>query len=60
MLCSKMPAGSWKDVLLAHARIQWRQAGQSEAGCMRRGGVFSRACNKWGPLGRRTGSMPAL
>ena len=41
MLCYKMPGGSRKDVLLAHARIQWRQAGQSEAGCMRRGGVFT-------------------
>ena len=60
MLCSKMPAGSWKDVLLAHARIQWRQAGQSEADCMRRGGVFSLAYREWCPLDRRAGSMPAL
>ena len=54
-MCSKMPAGSRKDVLPAHTRIQWRQAGQSEAGCMRRGGVFSLACSEWGPLGQRAG-----
>ena len=55
-----MPAGSWKDVLLAHARFQWRQTGQFEAGCMRRGGVFTRACSEWGPVGWCAGSMPAL
>ena len=31
-----MPAGSWKDVLPAHARIQWRQTGQFEAHVARR------------------------
>ena len=53
-----MLAGLRKDVLLAHVWIQWRQAGQSKAGFMRRGGVFSLACSEWGLLGRRAGSMP--
>ena len=58
-LCSKMLAGLWKDVLPAHAQIQWRQAGQPEAGWMQRGGVFKLSCSEWGPLGQRVGLMPA-